>query len=107
MAATEVQLSERQPLTSTEEVVSSNPVASVETSTTVVRKDVDVVPEDKNKFIQVIRPLLVELIGTALFVLVGMWGVCSGGGLLAAALSFGLVLMVFFCEFWTYIRCSF
>jgi len=99
MAATEVQLSERQPLTSTEEVVSSNPVASVETSTTVVRKDGDVVPEDKNKFIQVIRPLLVELIGTALFVLVGMWGVCSGGGLLAAALSFGLVLMVFSASF--------
>jgi len=58
-------------------------------------KDVDVVPEDKNKFIQVIRPLLVELIGTTLFVLIGMWGVCSNGGIIAAALSFGLALMVF------------
>ncbi|CAF4987025.1 unnamed protein product, partial [Rotaria socialis] len=67
MATTAVQLNERQPmLTSTEEVVTLNPVASsavqIETSTTVVRKnDADVVPEDKNKFIQVIRPLLVEL----------------------------------------------
>jgi len=62
-------------------------------------KDADVVPEDKNKFIQVIRPLLVELIGTTLFVLVGMWGACSGGGVIAAALSFGLVLMVFAASF--------
>jgi hypothetical protein len=44
MATTEVQLSERQPiLTSTEEVVHSNPVTAstvppVETSTTVVKK---------------------------------------------------------------------
>jgi hypothetical protein len=37
--ATEVQLSERQPiLTSTEEVVHLNPVAPVESSTTVVKK---------------------------------------------------------------------
>ncbi|CAF1226263.1 unnamed protein product [Rotaria sp. Silwood1] len=104
MATTEVQLSERQPmLTSTEEVIHSNPVASstvaIESSTTVVRKDVDVVPEDKNKFIQVIRPLLVELIGTTLFVLIGMFGACSGGGVIASALSFGLALMVFAASF--------
>ncbi|CAF2001831.1 unnamed protein product [Rotaria magnacalcarata] len=105
MATTEVQLSERQPmLTSTEEVVNSNSVASsavqIETSTTVVRKnDADVVPEDKNKFIQVIRPLLVELIGTALFILIGMWGVCSGAGVLTAALAFGLALAVFAASF--------
>ena len=37
--ATEVQLSERQPiLTSTEEVIHSTPVTSVETGTTVVKK---------------------------------------------------------------------
>jgi len=47
----------------------------------------------------VIRPLLVELIGTTLFVLIGMWGACSGGGVLAAALSFGLALMVFAASF--------
>jgi len=62
-------------------------------------KDADVVPEDKNKFIQVIRPLLVELIGTTLFVLIGMWGTCSGGGVIAGALSFGLALMVFAASF--------
>jgi MIP family channel proteins len=104
MATTEVQLSERQPmLNATEEVVHSNPVASsavqIESSTTVVRKEGDGVPEDKNKFIQVIRPLLVELIGTALFVIIGMWGACSGGGVLTAALSFGLALMVFAASF--------
>ncbi|CAF1244738.1 unnamed protein product [Adineta steineri] len=104
--ATELQLNERQPiLTSSEEVNLSNPVSSttvpVDTHTTVVRKnvDVDVVPEDKNKFIQVIRPLLVELIGTALFVLIGMWGACSEGGVIAAALSFGLALMVLAASF--------
>jgi aquaporin Z len=37
--------------------------------------------------------------GTALFVLVGMWGVCSAGGLIVAALSFGLALMVFAASF--------
>ncbi|CAF2766425.1 unnamed protein product [Rotaria sp. Silwood2] len=104
MATTEVQLSERQPmLTSTEEILHSNPVASsaipIESSTTVIRKDIDIVPEDKNKFIQVIRPLLVELIGTTLFVLIGMWGACSGGGVLTSALSFGLALMVFAASF--------
>ncbi|CAF4971634.1 unnamed protein product, partial [Rotaria socialis] len=61
--------------------------------------DADVVPEDKNKFIQVIRPLLVELIGTALFILIGMWGVCSGAGVLTAALAFGLALGVFAASF--------
>jgi MIP family channel proteins len=102
MAATEVQLSERQPiLTSTEETIHLHPVGPVESSTTVVKKqvDADVVPEDKNKFIQVIRPLLVELIGTTLFVLIGMWGACSNGGVIAAALSFGLALMVFAASF--------
>lgn len=43
MAATEVQLSERQPmLTSTEEVTNANPVSTsavqIETTTTVIRK---------------------------------------------------------------------
>lgn len=103
MSATEVQLSERQPiLTSTEEVVHINPVVPVETNTTVVQKKpdvVEVVPEDKNQFIQFIRPLLVELIGTGLFVLIGMWGACSNGGVIAAALSFGLALMVFAASF--------
>lgn len=103
MSATEVQLSERQPiLTSTEEVVHINPVVPVETNTTVVHKKpdvVEVVPEDKNQFIQFIRPLLVELIGTGLFVLIGMWGACSNGGVIAAALSFGLALMVFAASF--------
>jgi len=61
--------------------------------------DADVVPEDKNKFIQVIRPLLVELIGTTLFVLIGLWGACSNGGVIAAALSFGLALMVLAASF--------
>lgn len=68
-----------------------------------------------------IRPLLVELVserakehhhhhhqhlffsydqvGTGLFILIGMWGACSGGGVLAAALSFGLALMVFAASF--------
>jgi MIP family channel proteins len=108
MATNEGQLSERQPiLTSTEEVVvtQSNPVAtssSVDTNpTTVVKKtvDTDAGNEDKNKFIQVVRPLLVELIGTGLFVLIGMWGACSNGGVIAAALSFGLALMVFAASF--------
>jgi len=98
--ATEVQLSERQPMiTSTDEVVHTHPVTAVETSTTVVKKDGDGPSDDKNKFIQVIRPLLVELIGTTLFVLIGMWGACSNGGVLAAALSFGLALMVFSASF--------
>ncbi|CAF1985768.1 unnamed protein product [Rotaria magnacalcarata] len=65
----------------------------------IVKNDADVVPEDKNKFIQVIRPLLVELIGTALFILIGMWGVCSGAGVLTAALAFGLALAVFAASF--------
>lgn len=104
MASTDLQLSERQPiLTSSEQVVLSNPVAPsagpVDSHTTVVRKDVDVVPEDKNQFIRVIRPLLVELIGTALFVLIGIWGACSNGGVIATALSFGLALMVFSASF--------
>lgn len=38
MATTEVQLSERQPILTTDEVVLTNPAAPVETSTTVVRK---------------------------------------------------------------------
>lgn len=104
--ATEVQLSERQPiLNSSDEVVSSNPVVvPVETTTTtVVQKKTDVVkatvPEDKTQFIQVIRPLLVELIGAGLFILIGIWGACSNGGVIAAALSFGLALMVLVASF--------
>lgn len=102
--STEVQLSERQPILNlTEDVVNSNPVVvPVETTTTVVQKKpdvVEVVPEDKTQFIQVIRPLLVELIGTGLFILIGMWGACSNGGVIAAALSFGLALMVFAASF--------
>lgn len=61
--------------------------------------DAYVVPEDNNQFIQVIRPLLVELIGTTLFILIGLWGACSGGGVLATALSFGLALMVLAASF--------
>ncbi|UJR37037.1 hypothetical protein I4U23_029742 [Adineta vaga] len=108
MSSTEVQLSERLPmLNSTEEVIHSNPVAPTpivtETTitTTTVKKNVDgnIIPEDNNKFIQVIRPLLVELIGTALFVLIGLWGACSSGGVIAAALSFGLALMVLAASF--------
>jgi len=105
MSSTEFQHSERVPmLSSTEEVVQSNPVTPVaipvETTTTVKKHvDANVVPEDNNKFIQVIRPLLVELIGTALFVLIGIWGTCSGGGVLAAALSFGLALAVLSASF--------
>lgn len=67
--------------------------------TEVMNADVDIVPEDKNQFIQVIRPLLVELIGTTLFILIGMWGACSEGGVIAAALSFGLALMIFSASF--------
>jgi len=110
MSSTEVQLSERLPmLASTEEVIHSNPVAptpivsehTTTTTTTTVKKNADahVIPEDNNKFIQVIRPLLVELIGTALFVLIGLWGACSNGGVLAAALSFGLALAVLAASF--------
>jgi len=105
MSSTEVQHSERLPmLSSTEEVAHSNPVTPVavpvETTTTVKKHvDANVVPEDNNKFIQVIRPLLVELVGTALFLLIGMWGTCSGGGVLAAALSFGLALAVLAASF--------
>jgi aquaporin related protein len=99
MATTELQLSERQPILSSSEEVA--PVAPVETNTTTVRKnaDVDGVPEDKNQFIQVIRPLLVELIGTTLFVLIGLSGTCSNGGVIAGALSFGLALAVFAASF--------
>jgi len=105
MSSTEVHHSERVPmLPSTEEVVHSNPVTPVaipvETTTTVKKHvDANVVPEDNNKFIQVIRPLLVELIGTTLFILIGLWGACSGGGVLAAALSFGLALAVLAASF--------
>jgi len=105
MSSTEVQLSERVPmLSSTEEVVHTNPVAPVVvpvTTTTVVKKNVDanVIPEDNNKFIQVIRPLLVELIGTTVFVLIGLWGTCSNGGVIAGALSFGLALAVLSASF--------
>jgi len=117
MSSTEVQLSERVPmLSSTEEVVHSNPVAPIAavsvpiettpttatTSTTTTTKkavDPNINPEDNNKFIQFIRPLLVELVGTALFVLIGLWGACSGGGVLAASLSFGLALAVFAASF--------
>jgi MIP family channel proteins len=105
MSSTEVQLSERLPmLSATEEVAQSSPagqvVVPVETTTVVTKPaDVNAVPQDNNKFIQVIRPLLVELIGTALFVLIGLWGACSGGGVLATALSFGLALAVFSASF--------
>jgi aquaporin Z len=34
-----------------------------------------------------------------LFVLIGLWGACSGGGVLATALSFGLALAVFSASF--------
>jgi aquaporin Z len=34
-----------------------------------------------------------------LFFLIGLWGTCSGGGVIAGALSFGLVLMVFAASF--------
>lgn len=105
MSNNEVQLSERAPmLSSTDEAANSNPVASVTVTVEQpkpVQKTVDpnVVPEDNNKFIQVIRPLLVELIGTTVFLLIGLWGACSGGGVLAAALSFGLALMVLAASF--------
>lgn len=55
--------------------------------------------DEKKKFIHLIRPLTVELIGTTLFILIGLWGACSGGGVLAAALSFGLAIMVFSASF--------
>ncbi|CAF1689264.1 unnamed protein product, partial [Adineta ricciae] len=69
MSSAEVQQSERLPmLTSTDEVIHSNPVAPTpvvteSTTVTVVKKIVDpnIPVEDNNKFIQVIRPLLVEL----------------------------------------------
>jgi glycerol uptake facilitator-like aquaporin len=38
-------------------------------------------------------------IGTTVFILIGLWGACSGGGVLAAALSFGLALMVLSASF--------
>ncbi|CAF1278631.1 unnamed protein product [Rotaria sordida] len=105
MSSTEVQHSERVPmLSSTEEIVRSNPTVSVSVpteTTTVVKKTVDtnINPEDNNNFIQVIRPLLVELIGTTLFILIGMWGACSNGSVIASALSFGLALMVLTASF--------
>lgn len=102
MSTSEVQLSERHPmLPASEEVVHSNPVVPpVETSSTTVHRNVDVdVPADKSQFVQVIRPLLVELIGTTLFLLIGMFGACSGGGVIVAALAFGLALMVFAAGF--------
>jgi len=34
-----------------------------------------------------------------LFVLIGLWGTCSGGGVLAGALSFGLALAAFAASF--------
>lgn len=34
-----------------------------------------------------------------MFVLIGLWGACSGGGVLAAALSFGLALAVLAASF--------
>ncbi|CAM4870295.1 unnamed protein product [Rotaria socialis] len=102
MSNTEVQNSERLPmLSATEENVNSNPPVSVsvsiEPATTIVKKNVDsnANSEDNNNFTQLVRPLLVELIGTTLFALIGLWGACSGGGLIANALSFGFALMVF------------
>ena len=38
-------------------------------------------------------------IGTTLFILIGMWGACSDGGIIVTALSFGLTLMVFAASF--------
>lgn len=66
-----------------------------------VVKNADAEPatETKTQFIQLIRPLLVELIGTAVFILIGLWGTCSGQGVLAAALSFGFTLMVLTASF--------
>ena len=86
-------MSERKDLLAT----SPDDVAFIKSAN--MTKDVDATPEDKNKFIQLIRPLLVELIGTMLFLLIGMWGACSGGGVLGSALSFGLALMVFAASF--------
>ena len=106
MSNTEVQNSERLPmLSATEENATSSPPASVsvpiETTTTVVKKNVDpnVNPEDNNQFVQLVRPLLVELIGTTLFILIGLWGACAAGGIIAYALAFGLALMVFTASF--------
>lgn len=105
MSNTEVQLSERVPmLSATEETVNSNPAVtvSIPTETTTVTKksaDGNAVAEDSNQFIQVVRPLLVELIGTTLFILIGLSGACSGGGMIANALSFGLALMVLTASF--------
>jgi len=93
-------------LPTTEEIVHTTPLIppaapeSTTVTTTVVRKHGDGdASEDKNKFIHIIRPLLVELIGTALFVLIGIWGVCANAGILVAALAFGLALMVFSASF--------
>ena len=105
MSNTEVQLSERVPmLSSTEETANSNATVTVTipTETTIVTKktaDGHTGTEDNNQFVQVVRPLLVELIGTTLFVLVGLSGACSGGGMIANALSFGLALMVLTASF--------
>ncbi|UJR37036.1 hypothetical protein I4U23_029742 [Adineta vaga] len=80
-------------------VTSPDEITFIKKTNTIKNVDGNIIPEDNNKFIQVIRPLLVELIGTALFVLIGLWGACSSGGVIAAALSFGLALMVLAASF--------
>lgn len=100
MSTNEAQQSERVPmLSSTEEAAASVPAAAVAVTVETVKAvskpaESNTGSDDSNQFIQIIRPLLVELIGTMVFVLIGLWGACSGGGVLAAALSFGLALMV-------------
>jgi len=89
------QISEHTELFST----SPDEVAFIKKNNNAKTVDPNVNAADNNKFIQVIRPLLVELIGTALFILIGLWGACSGGAVLAASLSFGLALAIFAASF--------
>jgi len=89
-------MSERKDLLATQ----PEEVGFIKKTTTIVKTvDANVAPEDNNKFIQVIRPLLVELLGTTLFILIGLWGTCGNGGHVAAGLAFGLTFMVFSAGF--------
>ncbi|CAF0894058.1 unnamed protein product [Didymodactylos carnosus] len=58
--------------------------------------------EETGKFFKIIRPLLVELIGTCIFILTGMFGACHDNENihpLIPAFVFGLTLMAFAASF--------
>ncbi|CAF1295862.1 unnamed protein product [Adineta steineri] len=65
-----------------------------------IRGSRDAQHKRESLFITIIRPIIVELVGTFLLVTFGLWGGCStSGNIIQGAFSFGCTLMVLLASF--------